>query len=293
MLTAIRNITIYKTIFIRGLTKTADFFYFYIDFFLVLWYHLNINSKENIMYGRDYINIVADTVKRAYAEQTDVIAAAAALLAETVENKKNVFVFGCSHAGIIAEEVFYRTGGLAVINPIFFPAMMLNTRPVTMTSALERVPGIGKTIFEKNSIKKDDLLILHSVSGRNTVPVEMALTAKENGVKTVCITNLNYSRSVTSRHPGGKRLFEVCDIVIDNKGEVGDAAVTVDGLPEKIGPTSTAVGAALINAIVIDAVNKMIKDGIVPPVLMSANLDGGDEHNALIFKEYKDNIFYM
>jgi uncharacterized phosphosugar-binding protein len=85
----------------------------------------------------------------------------------------------------------------------------------------------------------------------------------------------------------------VCDIVIDNKGEAGDAAVTVDGLPEKIGPTSTAVGAALINALVIDAVNKMIQDGIVPPVLMSANLDGGDEHNAAIFEEYKDNIFYM
>ena len=81
--------------------------------------------------------------------------------------------------------------------------------------------------------------------------------------------------------------------MIDNMGETGDAAVTVDGLPEKIGPTSTAVGAALINAIVIDAVNKMISDGTVPPVLMSANLDGGDEHNRRIFEEYKDNIFYM
>ena len=245
------------------------------------------------MDGRDYINIVTDTVNRAYSEQADVIRDAAKQIAETVKRKNNVFVFGCSHAGILAEEVFYRTGGLAVINPIFFPGMMLNTRPITMTSALERVPGIGKTIFEKNNIRKGDLLILHSVSGRNTVPVEMALLAKEKGVNTVCITNLNYSKAVNSRHPCGKRLFEVCDTVIDNKGEVGDAAVTVEGLPEKIGPTSTAVGTALINAIVIDAVNEMIKDGIVPPVLMSANLDGGDEHNAAIFKEYKDNIFYM
>ena len=112
-------------------------------------------------------------------------------------------------------------------------------------------------------------------------------------MKTVCITNLAYSNAVSSRHPSGKRLFEVCDIVIDNKGDVGDAAVQEDGLPEKIGPTSTVVGAALINAIVIDAVNRMIDDGVVPPVLMSANLDGGDEHNARIFEEYKENIFYM
>lgn len=245
------------------------------------------------MDGRDYINIVTDTVKRAYTEQADAVKEAAEMLAKTVESKHNVFVFGCSHAGILAEEVFYRTGGLAVINPIFFPAMMLNTRPITMTSSLERIPGIGKTIFEKNGIKKDDLLIIHSVSGRNTVPVEMALAAKEHGVHTVCITNLKYSKAVTPRHPGGKRLFEVCDTVLDNMGEVGDAAVSIEGLPEKIGPTSTAVGAALINAIVIDAVNKMIEDGIVPPVLMSANLDGGDEHNTKIFEEYKDNIFYM
>ncbi len=245
------------------------------------------------MNGGDYINIVSDTIKAAYETQRDALRAASALIAGTVGKKKNVFVFGCSHAGIIAEEVFYRTGGLAVINPIFFPAMMLSTRPITMTSALERVPGIGSVILGQNNVNEGDLLILHSVSGRNTVPVEMALKAAEKNVKTVCITNLKYSRAVTSRHPSGKRLFEVCDIVIDNMGEVGDAAVKIDGLPEKIGPTSTSVGTALINAVVIDAVDMMIKDGMIPPVLMSANLDGGDEHNARIFKEYKDNIFYM
>ena len=93
--------------------------------------------------------------------------------------------------------------------------------------------------------------------------------------------------------PSGKRLFEVCDLVIDNKGDIGDASVEIPGLPEKIGPTSTAVGAAIINAVVIEAVEKMLNDGFVPPVFMSANLDGGDEHNAEIFDKYKDNIFYM
>jgi len=245
------------------------------------------------MNGQDYIRIVTETIGRAFDAQRETLRAAADAIAQTVEQKHNLFAFGCSHAGILAEEVFYRTGGLAVINPIFFPAMMLNTRPVTMTSALERLPGLGKILFESNPIGAGDLLLLHSVSGRNAVPVEMALCAREHGVKTVCITNLRYSAAVAPRHPSGKRLFEVCDIVLDNGGETGDAAVTIDGLPEKIGPTSTAVGAALLNAVVVDAVNRMIADGIVPPVLMSANLDGGDEHNARIFEEYKDHIFYM
>ena len=245
------------------------------------------------MNGSDYIKIVTDTIERAYSEQTEQLDKAAAAIASAIERKNNVFVFGCSHAGILAEEVFYRTGGLAVINPIFFPGMMLNTRPITMTSSLERLPGLGKIIFEKNHVGRGDVLILHSVSGRNAVPVEMALEAKENGVTTICITNLEYSKSVIARHPCGKRLFECCDNVIDNMGETGDAAVVIDGLPEKIGPTSTTVGTALINALVIDSVNRMIADGIVPPVLMSANLDGGDEHNERIFEEYKNNIFYM
>lgn len=245
------------------------------------------------MNGKKYIGIVAELVQKAYDSQTEIIQSVARLMADTIETKHNIFVFGCSHAGILAQEVFYRTGGLAVINPIFFSGFNLDTKPITMTSALERLPGLGKNILTQNHVKKNDLLIIHSVSGRNTVPVEMAMLAKEMGVHTVCITNMDYTTSVTSRHPSGKRLFEVCDIVIDNCGETGDAAVSIPGLPEKIGPTSTTVGTALLNAIVIETVEILIGRGIVPPVFMSANLDGGDAHNEKIFAEYKDNIFYM
>ncbi len=245
------------------------------------------------MRGNDYIRTVTETITRAWETQQDALTAAKDQIAKAIEAKNNVFVFGCSHAGILAEEVFYRTGGLAVINPIFFPGFMLNTRPITMTSALERIPGIGKTILSQNHVSQGDVLLIHSVSGRNTVPVELAIEAAAIGVHTICITNLAYTEAVTSRHPSGKKLADVCDIVIDNCGVEGDAAIRLDGLPEKIGPTSTTVGAALLNAIVIESVEQMIADGIVPPVFMSANIDGGDEHNARIFREYKDNIFYM
>ena len=244
------------------------------------------------MYAESYIGIVQKTIEKAWNEQTDVIDQIASAIRTALMSKHSVFIFGCSHAGIIAEEVFYRTGGLAVINPIFFPGFMLNTRPITMTSQLERVNGLGKIILKENRVKEGDVLIIHSVSGRNNVPVEMAIEARKLGVTTVAITNIAYSSAVTSRHPSGKRLFEVCDLVLDNKGDVGDAAVTLEGLPEKIGPTSTAVGAALINAVVIETVGKMLEDGKIPPVFLSANLDGGDEHNKRIFEEYADQIFY-
>ena len=245
------------------------------------------------MFADQYIDIVQATIRKAWDEQKETFQKAADLIRTALETKHSVFIFGCSHAGILAEEVFYRTGGLAVINPIFFPGFMLNTRPITMTSQLERVDGLGKILLKENRLKTGDVLILHSVSGRNNVPVEMALEAKTMGVSTIAITNLAYSGSVTSRHPSGKRLFEACDLVIDNKGCTGDAAITLEGLPEKIGPTSTTVGAALVNALVIETVGGMLADGVFPPVFMSANLDGGDAHNKKIFEEYKDNIFYM
>jgi len=245
------------------------------------------------MFTESYIEILQTTIRRAWEEQKEEIKKSSDVIKEALKNKHSVYIFGCSHAGIIAEEVFYRTGGLAIINPIFFPGFMLNTRPITMTSKLERINGLGKIILESNNLKKGDVLIIHSVSGRNNVPVEMAIEAEKAGVKTIAITNIAYSSSVTSRHPSGKRLFEACNIVLDNKGCVGDAAISLNGLPEKIGPTSTVVGAALVNTLVIETVGAMLDEGLLPPVFMSANLDGGDEHNKKIFDEYKDNIFYM
>lgn len=244
------------------------------------------------MNGEKYIDIVTGCIAKAYESQKKAIVESARWIADTIEAKNSVFVFGCSHAGIIAEEVFYRSGGLAVINPIFFSGMMLNTRPITMTSKLERNEELGRIIIGQNECREGDLLIIHSVSGRNNVPIEVALQAKKIGMRTICITNMDYSLQVSSRHSSGKKLFEVCDLVIDNCGEKGDAVIKLDGIPEKIGPTSTAVGVSLINAIIIESVEIMQEDGIIPPIFMSANIDGGDEHNEKIFSEYKDNIFY-
>ena len=245
------------------------------------------------MKSKEYIAGVLACIEKAYETQTDRITDAAKLIADATEAKNNVWIFGRSHAGIIAEEAFYRSGGMVTINPIMFPGFMLNTRPVTMTSKLERLPGLAKIIAEENNLRRGDVLLIHSVSGRNTVPVELAAEAAALGVRTIALTNLDYSRSVSSRAPSGKRLFEVCDIVIDNCGCVSDASVEIPGLPEKIGPTSTTVGAAIVNALIIDAVEMLIERDIVPPVFMSANIDGGTEHNAKILEEYKNNIFYM
>jgi len=215
------------------------------------------------------------------------------VLTNAIVNNQSLFIFGASHAGILSEELFYRAGGLVLINPIFARELMLDTSPVTHTSQMERLVGYGTAVLNNVPIKEKDVLIVHSVSGRNPVSVEVAQEAKKRGAIIIALTNVTYSQSVTSRHPSGKRLFEVADIVLDNHGAIGDACVTVEGLEQKVAPSSTVIGATILNSIIAATTQELCNRGMKkPPIFYSANIDGGDELNQKIYEEYKDNIHY-
>ena len=244
-------------------------------------------------YINDYFKKVQDMQKAVLDQQKVNIEKAGQLFAQTIKNGGTLWAFGASHAGILAEELFYRTGGLALINPLFNPTLMLNTRPTTVTSQMERLNGFGNVILDGSAAKAGDTILLHSVSGRNTVSIDMAIAAKEKGLNVIVITNMEYTKKVTSRHPSGKNLFEFADILIDNHGEFEDSSMLLDGMNQKIGPTSSVVGCMIVNMMVISTVDNLLKLGIEPPVFRSANVDGGDEANKFIFEKYKENIHYM
>ena len=225
--------------------------------------------------------------------QQEAMESAAQLMRQTVKNEGNLFAFGCSHAGLLALELYYRTGGMALINPIKAPGLNLDVDPATFTSQIERLPEYGRMICDFNPIKAGDAVIIHSVSGRNTVTVDFALRCREKGARVIALTSLEAGKHNPSRHPSGKLLKDCADIVIDNCGCVGDGSVSLEGLPEKVGPTSTAVGAAILNAVMVWCVELLLQDSLLPPVFMSANVEGGDVHNAKMLEKYKDHIFYM
>lgn len=244
-------------------------------------------------YIEKYFAHIEALLQRVLQTQADNIRALAEKIVETATAGGKIFFFGCSHAGILAQEAFYRTGGLVIANPILPRGLTLDTVPVTDTSVLERQPAFAHEILNNTAIGAGDLLVIHSVSGRNGVPVELAIEAEKRGISTVCITNLCYSEKSASRHPSGKRLFEVCGLVLDNCGCVGDAAIDIDGFAGKVSPTSTVTGAAIVNAACAQAVGIFVERGIDPPVFMSANLDGGDAYNDKMLERYKDKITYM
>ena len=240
-----------------------------------------------------YYSRVSEIMAEVFRDEADAIEEAAQAVAEANRDGHSVFAFGCNHAGLITLELFYRTGGLVTVNPVRAPGMMLELSPPTMTSEMERMPGYGKIIFGNLKTRPGDVIIIHSVSGRNSVTVDMAEAAREAGMKVIVVTNLNTATTVTSRHPSGKKLHDFASILINNHGDLGDASVEIEGFPQKVASTSTVVGAAILNAVVARVCELRRESGVTPPVFMSGNIDGGDEHNRRVMNERRENIFYL
>lgn len=205
------------------------------------------------------------------------IGAAALAIADAQLRGRPLFVFGATHAGLLAQDLYYRAGGLMLVEPILPAGLMLNERPVTRTSLLERMPGFGTILSVDVPLEPGDVLLVISVSGRNPVPVELAVEASKRGATVIALTSMAYSSAVAPRGPA--RLHEVADLVIDLPGTVGDAAVELEGLGMRVGPTSTAVGSAILQGLVVQVAELILAAGSVPEIYISGNLDHGDSAN--------------
>lgn len=241
-------------------------------------------QSTSIAYFHEAERLLAEVLET----QADAIAKTTNAIADALASGGTLFTFGTGHSHMLAEELFYRAGGLVKVHPIFDEPLMLHVG-ASRSSKMERLEGYAKTLLELTpDMRAGDVLLLFSNSGRNAVPIELALAAKEKGVVTACITNLKHTKSCTSRHASGKRLFEVCDIAIDNCGCIGDAAIAVGKY--MCSPTSTVVGAAILEAIVCGVVEQMLAEGKDPEVFCSSNVDGGDEKNAGYLAKYRGVI---
>ena len=237
----------------------------------------------------EYFENLQRIINRITTEQINNIEAAARAVADTLEGGGRIHAFGTGHSHMLAEEIFYRAGGLVNVNPILETGLMLHESAAKST-VLERLEGYGEILFEHYSIKKGDILFLFSNSGRNGVAIDLGIIAQKNGVKTVVITNMEHTMQGKSRHSSGKKLFETGDIVIDNCGCMGDASMEIKEIGRNVAPTSTAAGAAILNAIEARTVEMMVADGFMPEVFSSSNVDGGDEINDAYVRKYSKEI---
>ncbi|TCC58056.1 sugar isomerase domain-containing protein [Kribbella pittospori] len=221
--------------------------------------------------AEEYMEKALDVARRAAETQVGAIRVAAGLVVEAMLAGRVFWVFGTGHSHLIAEEVYGRAGGLADVRAVLEPGLMLH-EGLQKSSLLERLPGLADVLLEINEIAAGDVVLIASNSGRNAVPVEFALGVRKRGALVIALTSMAHSTSTTSRAPGGQRLFETADVVIDNGGIPGDALIEIPGSPERTGATSTMVGAMLAQALTVEIVTKLTAAGQTPNILRSQNV---------------------
>ncbi len=232
-----------------------------------------------------YFDFTMQKLNEVCEHEIDNIKKAAKLIANSCKKGGRFYVFGSGHSHMIAEEIYLRAGGFALVRAILPPELMLHEMP-NKSTYLERIEGYSKAMIELYEVDSNDSILVISNSGRNAVPVEMCTAAKEKGAAVIAMTSMKHSTQCTSRHSSNKKMYEVADVTIDNCAEKGDAAFQIDGIDTGVGPTSDATGIVIAQALVCEVLDLLVKDGVKPPVFKSSNVDGGDIHNNELFKKY-------
>lgn len=235
-----------------------------------------------------YKDLIFQKLLQAF-EQDEKIQTAATWIAESLIKGGWIYISGTGHSHMLAEEIFYRAGGFARVIPILDPALMLH-ESASKSTEIERKEGYAEEIMKPYKLNKNDIFIIGSNSGRNSVCIELALHAQSKGVKTICITNLAHSKSVESRHSSSKKLYQIVDLFLDNCGEIGDSSISISGLPAKVGPTSTVIGTAILQAIMVESASILAEEGILPEIFNSSNSEKGEVENEALISKYKPFI---
>ena len=234
-----------------------------------------------------YTNEIKELLDAVNTDESENIAKACKIMFQAMKDDKVVHVFATGHSHMFAEELFYRAGGLVQINPILEPFLMQHEGAVRSTK-FERLSGISKVIFDSLDLEDNEPFIIVSNSGINQVPIEMAKLAKENNHKVIVITSKNVSKELVSRSIDNKHLYDYADVVIDNHSPMGDGIIK--SKYGSIGASSTILNTYIAQRLVLGIIDLYENENLEPPIYISANIPGGDEHNKQLYDKYKKRI---
>lgn len=195
-------------------------------------------------------------------------------------------LFGSGHSMLLAQECYYRAGGLVPVKPIHIESLMLH-QGARQSSQNEKKQAFLTTYKDQLQFDDQDVCIIISTSANNPVPIDMAIYAKEAGALTISLQSLEYQHQ-PSRHPSGKRLEQVVDEVLNTHVPLGDGVLTVDQL--QYAPVSTVLGATLLNALFAQIIELMLAQGASVPVFGSSNL--GENNNDALIDQYGQRIHF-
>ena len=214
------------------------------------------------------------------------------LVVDSIRRGGVLQAFGTGHSQAFAMEIAGRAGG-------FIPTNMMALRDIVLRgsrdasvltgSSLERDESVVDELFALSPLDAADVFLIASNSGVNGSIVGVALRAKAEGHPVIGVTSLEHTNAVTPKHASGQRLSEVADIVIDNRAPYGDTTIEVPG-GVGVGAVSSLTAAYIAQLITIGAAERIAALGDTPPIYLSANTPGGDEHNHALEDRYGDRI---
>lgn len=231
----------------------------------------------------EYLRRIINNLETIEKEESDTIAAATRVVADTIKRDGLIFVFGCGHSHLPGLDTFYRAGGLANVSPMLDTDLMLHNGGAK-SSRMEKMSGIAGEVFRRYTPTQNDMIFIISASGKNQVPVEMADAAKDAGVLSVGISSSEY-------YDKGGRLHDRVDISIDCKVPYGDACIAVG--EAKMGGLSTAAACFILNTCLIEGAKLALAEGKEPPIYLSGNIDGGREHNVVLENMYLGRVKHL
>lgn len=243
-------------------------------------------EKTTFMY--EYYERVKQQLDHIVSGQESLIDQAASWFAEALLHDRIIHTFGTGHSHIIGLELFVRAGGLANVNAML-DSIVMTAEGARRSAEIERVPGLAKIIWDQHRIAEEDLMVVVSNSGRNAMPIEMAILAKQHGLRVIAITSIQQSLKYPSRHPNGKKLMDLADLVLDNRVPPGDGVMHIGS--NLTGPVSSISGIFLVNLIATEAMKLAAAQGLRLPIYHSQNIDGYS--NEELYALYEGRIKHL
>jgi uncharacterized phosphosugar-binding protein len=239
-----------------------------------------------------YTAAIQDLVARVVAAETGAVERAADLIADSLRAGGVLQTFGAGHSEAAAADLAGRAGGLVPTNRISLRDLVVfgGERPeILHNDKLERDPEIAHRLYALAAPRPTDVFVMASQSGINGCVVELALLVKQRGHHLIAITSTEHTARVSPRHPSGRRLADIADVVLDNGAPYGDALLPLPG-GGSVCAVSSVTNALLAQLVVAEVVRRMEAAGQVPPIYLSANVPGGDEHNITLESRYAGRI---
>jgi uncharacterized phosphosugar-binding protein len=250
------------------------------------------------MLALDWLSNARAVMDDIQATQLPAIRQAAELMSDSIAAERWVHTFGCGHATIPVEEMYPRIGGFVGFHPIVELPLTFFTRitgemGIHQFLFLERAEGYGQAIMKAYTFDPRDTMWIFSHTGINNVNIDVALRAKELGLKVVATGSAEQAASSTPRHPSGKKLFDLADVVIDTRVPAGDSSVPLTGHQDKVGPVSTMAFVTVVWMTITTVAELLAARGVRLFIHPSHNVPGDTTaHDRLdaALREYKRRV---